>query len=424
MHTAADISVDTDDEARPAQRVLVVDDSAAQRKLMQIFLRRWGYDVAEADSAESAICMLDAEEYDAIISDWMMPGMSGLELCRLIRDQDDRPYTYFILLTSKSEKLEVAQGLDVGADDFLSKPVSPDELLARVRAGERILRMERELREKNRQIGESLQKIATLYDSLDSDLADARNLQHSLVKDRSRTFGSTEVSLLLRASGHVGGDLVGCFQVGDDSIGIFSIDVSGHGVASALLTARLAGLLSSTDPDQNIALTRTDDGTVRMLPPHEAASRLNTIYFEDIRAEQYFTMILAEIDLGTGSGRLVMCGHPHPIIQSANGETSVICGSGMPLGLFEDGEWEDTHFTIPQNGRLFLTSDGITECETPDGRMLEEEGLALLLTKNASLQGQDLLEALLWDLNDHAGDLDFTDDVSGVLVERGRFGGS
>ena len=149
---------------------------------------------------------------DLVLSDWMMPGMNGLEFCQEFRALENDRYGYFILLTSKSEKGEVAHGLDVGADDFLIKPVAAMELRARIKAGERILKMERELVEKNRLVNETLSQISELYDSLDRDLIEARSLQQSLVREKSRDFGDARVTLLLRQSGHVGGDLVGFFE--------------------------------------------------------------------------------------------------------------------------------------------------------------------------------------------------------------------
>ncbi len=300
-------SADQPAKAR-AETVLVVDDSGSQRHILKVFLSRWGYRVIEAASGEEALAICEAHQLDVIISDWMMPGMSGLEFCRAFRALPDRPYGYFILLTSKSEKPEIARGLDVGADDFVSKPVSSSELLARVRAGERILHMERELREKNRLVSQTLTEISGLYEALDRDLVEARNLQQSLIHDRHRDFGTAQVSLLLRSSGHVGGDLVGYFPINDDEVGLFALDVSGHGVASALLTARLAGLLTGGSAEQNVALEQDRTGKTRMLPPSEAAKRMNRLYLDEIKADQYFTMALGKADLTTGQVRFVQCG--------------------------------------------------------------------------------------------------------------------
>jgi len=139
-----------DGEPEIVRKVLVVDDSRLQRRILSAQLRRWGYEVIEASSGDEALSICHHDPPDIVLSDWMMPGMSGLDFCRQFRALDRETYGYFILLTSKSEKGEVARGLDVGADDFLSKPVNGSELRARIHAGERILRMERELTRKNR----------------------------------------------------------------------------------------------------------------------------------------------------------------------------------------------------------------------------------------------------------------------------------
>jgi sigma-B regulation protein RsbU (phosphoserine phosphatase) len=139
--------------------VLVVDDSTAQRRVLALQLQRWGYRVVEAASGEDALRACQATDFEMVLSDRMMPGMTGLEFCRKFKSMPRDGYGYFTLLTSKSEKAEVADGLEVGADDFLSKPVSLTELSARLRAGERILGMQRELVQKNRLIGTTLGEL-------------------------------------------------------------------------------------------------------------------------------------------------------------------------------------------------------------------------------------------------------------------------
>jgi sigma-B regulation protein RsbU (phosphoserine phosphatase) len=125
--------------------VLVVDDSAAQRMALRLQLSRWGYAVTEAGSGIEALGLCQTQHFEIILSDWVMPQMDGLEFCRKLRDLGQKTYSYFVLLTSKSEKAEVASGLESGADDFLTKPVNGHELRARLRAGERILQMQEQL---------------------------------------------------------------------------------------------------------------------------------------------------------------------------------------------------------------------------------------------------------------------------------------
>ena len=137
-------------------------------------LGKWGIEVHCETSAEAALALCPTLAPDLVLSDWMMPGIDGLEFCRRFRALPRDSYGYFILLTSKSEKGEVARGLDAGADDFLTKPVNAEELRARINAGARVLSMQRELSDKNRVISDTLAKLQAVYDAIDNDLKQAR----------------------------------------------------------------------------------------------------------------------------------------------------------------------------------------------------------------------------------------------------------
>lgn len=419
MQVAASVIEDTAGPGKARaqmRRVMVVDDSRMQRKILSSLLTRTGYAVVEAGSGEEALALAKADPPDLVISDWMMPGMSGIEFCQALRRQVQGNYVYFILLTSKTESAEIARGLDGGADDFLTKPVSGDELRARIAAGERILGMERELTENNRLLSSTLEELQALYDSVDRDLMEARKLQQGLVRERHRDFGTAEVSLLLRPSGHIGGDLVGCFPINARRVGLFSIDVSGHGITSALMTARLAGYLSGNSPEQNIALVPTEFGLYDPRPPGDVAEQLNRIVMQEMQTESYFTMAYADVDLISGKLVMVQAGHPHPAIQRSGGRVEYLGCGGLPIGLVEPASWEAFEAQLDPGDRLFLMSDGITEAEDAEGAQLGEDGLTRLMTTCQGLRGGDFLEALVRHLCDYAG-TEFGDDVSGVLFE-------
>ena len=387
------------------RRVLVVDDSRAQRMALRLQLARWGYAVTEAASGDEALALCKINSFDFILSDWVMPEMDGITFCHHFRALNKENYGYFLLLTSKSEKGEIAKGLESGADDYLTKPVTADELRARLRAGERILTMQEELRDKNVLVSSTLEKLQTVYDSLDRDLIEARKLQLALVRDRQRDYGSALVSLTLRPSGHVGGDLVGSFPIDDTRFAAFAVDVSGHGVASAMMTARIAGLFSGADAD------------LTTWSPCQVASELNGLLLDEWKVDQYFTMVYAEIDTETGEGKLVQAGHPHPYVLRQTGRIEALGEGGLPIGLIPNAQFEEVSFALGSGDRLIVVSDGVTECANAEGVELGPEGLAHLLQKNFTMAGLDLLEALVWDVQTYRGNGEFGDDVSALVVD-------
>jgi sigma-B regulation protein RsbU (phosphoserine phosphatase) len=399
--------------------VLIVDDSRLQLRIMTTMLKRWGLKVLEATSGPEALDICAKEEPDLVLSDWMMPGMDGLEFCRQFRAMKRDKYGYFILLTSKSEKGEVAQGLDAGADDFLTKPVNSHELRARINAGARVLSMERELNEKNRQVSEALNELQQIHEAIDNDLRQARTIQQSLVPERVMQIHSSRVSLLLRPCGHVGGDLVGMFRPGFDRLGLYSIDVSGHGITSAMVTARVAGYLSSNFPEQNVALDKRFDRFYAMREPAETARLLNQRLAADPGVEEYLTMAYVAADLQSGRMRMVQAGHSPPLLLRANGDVQFIGDGGLPIGLVDYVDYDQHEFRMQSGDRLLLYSDGFTEAVMKNGEMLGDDGLVRILKEAAEVgEGPELLEDMFWRLTSQMDDSNkLSDDVSAALLE-------
>ncbi|QXT41310.1 fused response regulator/phosphatase [Gymnodinialimonas ceratoperidinii] len=405
----------------PALTVLVLDDSPAQRNMVCAFLRKWGHRAISTGDPVEALARARDPEISLILCDWMMPEMTGPEFCRCLRAEVTETYPYVLLLTSKNERSAVPEGLAAGADDFLSKPVRPPELQARMNAGARIVAMQRELRAKNGLLETTLDELQQVYSAIDRDLDEARRLQMASLQDRHCARDGGDVSLLLEASGHVGGDMVGHFKVCDYVVGLYSIDVSGHGVASAMLAARIAGMLSEASPDQNIAMQRGSDGAFHALSPELAAARMNALMLKEVQTDRYFTICIAFANLRSGAVRMVQAGHPHPMILRAGGQVDVIGDGGPPVGLLPDMPFTSFEAQLSPGDRLLLYSDGLTECPDPSGTMLDDAGLITLMRTHRDLAGTEFLDALRNGLVGFAGHEDFPDDLSALLFSyRGR----
>lgn len=127
--------------------VLVVDDDAVARAQLSALVRAAGYEVSTADHGREAWDALQVARIPVVISDWYMPEMDGPELCRRIRARPNEPYVYFILVTARGGKQQYLAGMEAGADDFIAKPVDPDELRARLTVAQRILGLRRDLQQ-------------------------------------------------------------------------------------------------------------------------------------------------------------------------------------------------------------------------------------------------------------------------------------
>ncbi len=141
-------------DTRPKLQVLVVDDSPVYRKLIEHTLEDGGYAPLFAKTGSEALELYAQHAPAIVITDWMMPDFSGPELCERIRSHAQRLYTYIIVLTSISEKDNVVKGLAAGADDYLTKPFDPGELLARIGVGRRTIGLHREIEAKNKLLEE------------------------------------------------------------------------------------------------------------------------------------------------------------------------------------------------------------------------------------------------------------------------------
>ncbi|WP_343069837.1 fused response regulator/phosphatase [Paracoccus amoyensis] len=398
----------------PARTVLLVEANPAQRRLFGIQLRLAGYHVVEALTGPEALEICKTVEPDFVLSDWSVPGMTGVELCRAFRALPRNSYGYFILLTAHRMHEEIAVGLDAGADDFLTKPITRVELIARLAAGERILRVEGELRASNAKLRSALDKLRDAQTAIDRDLREARMLQQGLVRERSGRFGPIQISLMLRPAGHIGGDLVGFFPIGRERVGIYALDVSGHGVTAALLSAQLSVHLSGS-AEQNVALRGAQSGA-DAVPPAQLAHFFNNMMLEEMCTDTYFTMIYAELNHVTGQVQLLQAGHPHPMLQRTDGAVQKIGDGGMPIGVFERPIFDEVSLQLQPGDRLLITSDGISEAMNPSGRSLGEDGLEAILRTNAFLGGHAFLESMAWSVSEYCRG-DRQDDMSAVLIE-------
>jgi sigma-B regulation protein RsbU (phosphoserine phosphatase) len=143
-------------------RILIAEDDMVSRKVLEKILTAGDDETIAVEDGLKALTAVEKQTPDMLITDWMMPGLDGLELSRKVRALHLTNYVYIILLTALTEKERIIEGLDAGADDYITKPYDRTELQARVRAGKRVIALERSLRQKNEELSKALDQVKQL----------------------------------------------------------------------------------------------------------------------------------------------------------------------------------------------------------------------------------------------------------------------
>lgn len=132
--------------------ILVVDDDIVSRTVVEKYLHKAGFEVLSAGNGKEALALFDQRFCPIVLTDWMMPEINGPQLCRMIRERKTDGYVFIILITARDSKTDIVSGLESGADDYLTKPIHPAELVARINTGIRILKLEQSLKSANEEI--------------------------------------------------------------------------------------------------------------------------------------------------------------------------------------------------------------------------------------------------------------------------------
>jgi phosphoserine phosphatase RsbU/P len=390
--------------------ILIADDNLPSRVLLAKLLSKLGYGVTLASDGKEAWEILQKNNINFVITDWIMPEMDGPELCKKIRGTDLGHYIYIVILTSKEEKSEMIEGLEAGADDFIVKPYDKDELFVKIRIGERILHLEKSKEEQNR-------KLTEAYTTIKKDLEAAAKIQLSLLPKSDAIISGVEFDWLFMPAAFMAGDIFNYFWLVDDYIGFYLLDVAGHGIPSALLSITLSRYLSPVD-NQDSPLKK-----FLIIPPYyeytkpkDVVEDLNQRFQASDDSMQYFTMVYGIINARTGQVNITQAGHPSPIRIEKNGSTSFIGSGGFPVGIFPDATYEEHEFYLESGDRFILYSDGIIECPNEKGINFSTERFVDII-KNNKLPLHSLIADIEQKLKEWKGGGEFEDDISLLAFE-------
>ena len=342
-------------------RILIADDDKIPLSLLRFQLEQWGHSVLAAQNGTQAWELFQNHDCHVVITDWEMPGLTGLELLRNIRAVDHAGYVYVILLTSKSEHEALVTGLVTGADSFLTKPVNPDELQARLQPGQRIIELEQRLAERQRELEDRHQRLSEANAKMKRNLDAAANIQQELLPKRLTDIPDVRFAWHYSPCDELAGDMLNVLPLDQDHVGVFMLDVSGHGVQAALLAVAVCRSLSSHQDASSVLWQRRDHSDeYELQSPAAAVTQLNARMTAQSLGEQYFTLFYGILNRHTGEFRYTIAGHPPPVLIDASGRTALLPGEGLPVGIIEN-DYDEHRFHLSPGERLVFYSDGVTE---------------------------------------------------------------
>ncbi len=395
-------------------KILFAEDDCVSQTIVASFLRGKGFEVTCAESGDDAWVEFQRDAFRIVITDWRMPGISGLELCRRIREASDGSYTYIIMLTANANNIS---GLAAGADDYIQKPFDPDELHFRIKAGLRVLELEDRLHHQIELLNGSQASLAETHARLQDELAAASNMQKSLLPKPFPATEPIQFNWSFEPSTDLGGDLFDVQRLADDRFAVMMMDVCGHGVKPALLAVSLHHVLDARN--RTTPLLWSDDAIDernRVVPPSEVLARMNRQFPMDLEQGQYFTMFYGVLEGDTGIFRYSTAGHPTPVLIPQNEGIRPLPGTGVPIGLHVKPDFDSESVALKPGDRLLLFSDGLVESKRKDG---ERIGTDRLCSWAEEIRGMDVsmmtaaLTSHVRDWNEGRPD----DDVSILLIE-------
>jgi sigma-B regulation protein RsbU (phosphoserine phosphatase) len=324
----------------------------------------------------------------------MMPEMDGPTFCEHVRQDPDIRSSQILMMTGNDQPEQIAEGLARGADDFLSKAASKQEVTARVRAGIRAAALVRTLEH-------ARDEIQRKQDALERELQSAAQYVESLLPISGTLLPGLQMVHAYRPSLALGGDLFNVVPWGDHLLGLYLLDASGHGVSPALRSASFSTFLRGDSLLHQVG--SNDPGAILT-----AANK----QFPLTEDGNYFTIIFARLDLLSGTLSYATAGHNGAFLHRRSGEVSWLTQPGLPLGFDPSNSYVTVDIAVSPGDRMYVLSDGLYEVPAPTGELwgqtrLEEAVRELGRRPLAEVIPRTIEEAARWLGHDR-----FPDDVA------------
>jgi len=335
------------------ERILIIDADEQARTDLTRYLETRGFYVTGYPELSAAIALFGESAPDLIFADLTPAAVD--ELSDRLDEADI--FTPIVVCSSGDLSSDVVQALRAGAADYVLKPyhegkAALDDVLEKMFDRVRVHRLNQlyrqELEEANRDLRDGIAELR-------ADQRAGRKVQMRMLPDADQGIAGLNINHMIKPSLFLSGDFLDYFRISDDEVLVYIADVSGHGASSAFVTVLLKNLTNRLQ--RNLRRQSSDD----ILYPGRVLERINSELL-DTDLGKHVTLFVGIISVSQRTLRYAVGAHfPMPILSFEGGETAFLKGSGLPVGLFENPEWEVYEVALHKPFRLLLFSDGILE---------------------------------------------------------------
>jgi sigma-B regulation protein RsbU (phosphoserine phosphatase) len=353
------------------------------------------YTVKAAINGEMALKIVEKSPPDIILLDIMMPGMSGYEVCEQLKADPSTRDIPVIFLTAMEQTTDEARGFELGAADYITKPVNPPILEARVRT-------HLALKFAMDDLQSAYAVIKKQKDRMQEELNVGRDIQMSMLPVEFPPFPDRkefDLHAILEPAREVGGDFYDYFFVGDDELCLVVGDVSGKGVPAALFMA--------------VAKTMLKTSAIDDPSPASIFTRVNDELSADNPASMFVTVFLALINVRTGDFRYCNAGHNPPyLLHKSRSFTCLNARHGPIIGAMPGIAYKESKGQLAPNDILYIFTDGVTEAMDTSGNLYSESRLEEYLSGLDGAGSRTVVDASLEKIEEFALGAEQADDIT------------
>ena len=378
-------------------RILIVDDEPVNRQVALNHLSVAHFRVVQAANGREALDLLEHDQdIDLVLLDIMMPGMSGYEVCRRVRNRLGLDKLPIIFMTARNQLSDLVDGFASGANDYLTKPISRDELISRVGTHLSLKKLVQESLVREREQA----RMATEIARRSKEMEEARLFQMSMLPSRLPDDPDLDVAVFMRTAAEVGGDYYDFLQTDDGTLTLAVGDATGHGLAAGTMVAATKSLFNilATDPDPSRIMALASRA-LKAMGLRKMFMALTIAHFKDRRM------------------KIATAGMPRALIVHRDGTMETLQLKGIPLGGVLDFPYEQKEILLQPGDALLFMSDGYGERFNKDRQMFGFPRAGEVFAEVADRPAGEIIKHMVDQGDDWAGDRAPDDDITLVVIK-------